>query len=175
MYKRFIRWASDRLDDDGIIAFITNRAYLDTGQDDGFRQVAAKEFSALYVIDLGSDVRRNPGISGTTHNVFGIQTGVAIGFFVREKAKLGNFSLHYIRREDAELAVDKLAYLRDAKLNEIAFGSITPDTKNNWLNQSDTDFASLIPLADRETKRAKTADEERAVFGLYSGGKYKSR
>ena len=170
MYKRFIRWASDRLDDDGIIAFITNRAYLDTGQDDGFRQVAAKEFSALYVIDLGSDVRRNPGISGTTHNVFGIQTGVAIGFFVREKAKLGNFGLHYIRREDAELAVDKLAYLRDAKLDEIAFGSITPDTKNNWLNQSYTDFASLIPLADRETKRAKTADEERAVFGLYSGG-----
>ena len=26
MYKRFIRWASDRLADDGIIAFITNRA-----------------------------------------------------------------------------------------------------------------------------------------------------
>ena len=170
MYKRFIRWASDRLSDDGVIAFITNRAYLDTGQDDGFRQVVSKEFSTLYVIDLGSDVRRNPRISGTTHNVFGIQTGVAIGFFVREKAKLGNFGLHYIRREDAELAVDKLAYLRDAKLDGIAFESIKPDTKNNWLNQSDTDFASLIPLADRETKRAKTADEERAVFGLYSGG-----
>ena len=45
MYKRFIRWASDRLADDGIIAFITNRAYLDTRQDDGFRQVVAKEFS----------------------------------------------------------------------------------------------------------------------------------
>ena len=51
----------------------------------------------MYVIDLGSDVRLNPKISGTTHNVFGIQTGVAIGFFVREKAKLGvNFgNLHY--------------------------------------------------------------------------------
>ena len=114
MYKRFIRWASDRLDDDGIIAFVTNRAYLETRQDDGFRQVAAREFSDLYIVDLGSDVRRNPKISGTTHNVFGIQTGVAIGFFVREKAKLGNFGIHYTRREDAELAVNKLAYLRDA-------------------------------------------------------------
>ena len=38
MYKRFIRWASDRLDDAGIIAFITNRAYIDSLQDDGFRQ-----------------------------------------------------------------------------------------------------------------------------------------
>ena len=62
MYKRFIRWASDRLADDGIVAFITNRAYLDTRQDDGFRQIAAREFSDLYVLDLGSDVRRNPKI-----------------------------------------------------------------------------------------------------------------
>ena len=170
MYKRFLRWASDRLADDGIIAFITNRAYLDTRQDDGFRQVAAKEFSDLYVVDLSSDVRRNPKISGTTHNVFGIQTGVAIGFFVREKAKLGNCSIHYTRREDAELAVDKLAYLREANLDEIAFEDITPDEKNNWLNQSNSDFDGLIPLADRQTKLAKTAGGEQAVFGLYSMG-----
>ena len=170
MYKRFIRWASDRLADDGIIAFITNRAYLDTRQDDGFRQVAAKEFSDLYVIDLGSDVRRNPKISGTTHNVFGIQTGVAIGFFVREKSKLGECGIHYARREDAELAVDKLAYLREAKLDEIALEKITPDGKNDWLNQSNSDFDKLMPLADRQTKLAKSADEEQAVFGLYSLG-----
>ena len=47
MYKRFIRWASDRLEDDGIIGVITNRAYLDTRQDDGFRQVAGSVPSAL--------------------------------------------------------------------------------------------------------------------------------
>ena len=170
MYKRFIRWASDRLADDGIIAFITNRAYLEARQDDGFRQVAAKEFSDLYVVDLGSDVRRNPKISGTTHNVFGIQTGVAIGFFVREKSKLGNFGIRYTRREDAELAVDKLAYMRDAKLDEIAFADITPDVKSDWLNQSNTNFASLMPLADRQTKLAKTAADEQAVFKLSALG-----
>ena len=47
MYKRFIRWASDRLADDGIVAFITNRAYLEARQDDGFRQVAAAEFTDI--------------------------------------------------------------------------------------------------------------------------------
>ena len=170
MYKRFIRWASDRLADDGIIAFVTNRAYLETRQDDGFRQVAAKEFSDLYIVDLGSDVRRNPKISGTTHNVFGIQTGVAIGFFVREKAKVGNFGIHYTRREDAELAADKLAYLRNAKLGEIPFESISPDAKTNWLNQSNTNFASLMPLADRQTKLAKSAGDEQAVFKLSALG-----
>ncbi len=170
MYKRFLRWASDRLADDGIIAFITNRAYLETRQDDGFRQVVGKEFSDLYILDLGSDVRRNPKISGTTHNVFGIQTGVAIGFFVREKSKLGECGIHYARREDAELAVNKLAYLREANLDEIAFDDITPDRKNNWLNQPNSDFDSLMPLADRQTKLAKAAGDEQAVFGLYSMG-----
>ena len=170
MYKRFIRWASDRLADDGIVAFITNRAYLDTRQDDGFRQLAAKEFSDLYILDLGSDVRRNPKISGTTHNVFGIQTGVAIGFFVRETARLGNCGIHYASREDAELAVKKLGYLREASLKDIAFEPITPDDKSNWLNQSDSNFDTLLPLADRQTKLAKTVSDEQSVFGLYSLG-----
>ena len=168
MYKRFLRWASDRLADDGIIAFITNRAYLDARQDDGFRKVASREFSDLYVIDLGSDVRRNPKISGTTHNVFGIQTGVAIGFFVRQKARLGNFGIHYTRREDAELAVDKLAYLRDTNLEQIAFDDVTPDSKYNWLNQSNPEFTKLLALADRQTKFATISDSEQAVFGLFA-------
>ena len=170
MYKRFLRWASDRLDDDGIVGFITNRAYLDTRQDDGFRKVAAEEFTDIYVLDLGSDVRRNPKISGTTHNVFGIQTGVSIGFFVREKAKLGQCGIHYARREDAELAKDKLAYLLEAEIDGIDFASITPDKRNEWLNQSNSDFERLLPLANRETKFAKRVDDEQAVFGLYSLG-----
>ena len=170
MYKRFIRWASDRLEDDGIIGFVTNRAYLEARQDDGFRQVAANEFTDIYVLDLGSDVRRNPKISGTTHNVFGIQTGVAIGFFVREKAKQGECGVHYAWREDPELATDKLAYLREAKLADVAFDSIAPDAKGNWLGQSDSGFEELIPLANRETKFAKTIGEEQAVFKLNALG-----
>ena len=170
MYKRFMRWASDRLSDDGIIGFITNRAYLDTRQDDGFRNIARQEFTDIYVLDLGSDVRRNPKISGTTHNVFGIQTGVAIGFFVRDKSKLGQCGIHYARRKDAELAKDKLAYLKDAKLDSIGFESIEPDRRNDWLNQANSDFDHLMPLANRQTKLAKTTASEQAVFRLYSLG-----
>ena len=170
MYKRFIRWASDRLADDGIIAFITNRAYLETRQDDGFRRIAAQEFSDIYVLDLGSDVRRNPKISGTTHNVFGIQTGVSIAFLVRERDNLGECAIHYARREDAEIALDKLAYLRDTTLERVPFESIKPDADSNWLNQSTSDFARLLPLANRDTKLSKAVGEEQAIFGLYSLG-----
>ena len=168
MYKRFIRWASDRLADDGIVAFITNRAYIDARQDDGFRKVAYQEFSDIYILDLGSDVRRNPKISGTTHNVFGIQTGVSIGFFVREKSKQGSCGIHYASREDAELAVDKLAYLNKATLDSVVFNEIRPDKGHSWLNQSNSDFERLLALADRKTKLAKTADDERALFRLFS-------
>ena len=176
VYKRFLRWASDRLADDGIIAFITNRAYLDARQDDGFRYIAAKEFSDLYVIDLGSDVRRNPKISGTTHNVFGIQTGVAIGFFVREQAKLGNFGIHYTRRDDAEPASAKLAFLRETSVKQIAFDDVTPDSKHNWLERSNPEFANLMPLADRNTKFARSnVDEGRAIFGLFTNAAKSNR
>ena len=170
MYKRFLRWASDRLADDGIVGFITNRGYLEARQDDGFRRVAAREFTDIYVMDLGSDVRRNPKISGTKHNVFGIQTGVAIAFLVREKARLGECQIHYTRREDAELATDKLAYLGDAAMQDINFDEITPDEFNQWLNQSihGFRFRQLMPVADRQTKFAKSADEERAVFRLFT-------
>ena len=170
IYKRFIRWASDRLDDDGIIGFITNRAYLEARQDDGFRQVSASEFTDIYVLDLGSDVRRNPKISGTKHNVFGIQTGVAIGFFLRDKSRLGQCGIHYARRDDSELAKDKLAYLKKTMLSEIEFDEITPNKNQNWLNQSNSDFERLMLLIDPQTRRANSLEGEKAVLRLYSNG-----
>ena len=175
MYKRFIRWASDRLADNGIIAFVTNRAYLDAHQDDGFRKVADREFSAIYVLDLGSDVRRNPKISGKKNNVFGIQTGVAITFFVRDMSNVKKCSIYYARREDAELAVDKLAYLREVNLSQIAFDTISPDKEGYWLDQSKSDFDTLIALADKQTKLARKADDQKAVFALYSLGMASNR
>ena len=154
MYKRFIRWASDRLADDGIITFVTNRRYLDARQDDGFRQAVAEEFTNIYILDLGSDVRRNPKISGTRHNVFGIQTGVAIGFFVRQQANLEECNIYYARRDDSELAIDKLSFLGNAEIDDIAFDLIEPDEHCNWLNQSNSDFDMLIPVATRSTMQA---------------------
>ena len=170
MYKRFIRWAADRLADEGIIAFITNRAYLDTRQDDGFRQIAAKEFTDLYIVDLGSDVRRNPKISGTTHNVFGIQTGVAIGFFVREKYKLGHCGIHYTRREDSELATATLDYLRKASFEAVSFSDIAPDKKGNWLNQSETNFDELLPLSSKDNKTLGDFQKSPGLFDLSCPG-----
>ena len=63
-----------------------------------------------------------------------------------------------------------LDYLRKATIDGIGFLGITPDRRNEWLNQSNSDFETLLPLANRETKLAKRVENERAVFGLYSLG-----
>ena len=87
MYARFYRWSMDRLDQDGIIAMITNRSFIDSRTFDGFRKCIEEEFDYVYIVDTKSDVRANPKIAGTTHNVFGIQTGVAVMFLVKCRGK----------------------------------------------------------------------------------------
>ena len=99
MYTRFFRWASDRLRDEGIVAFISNRSFIDSRTMDGFRRCVAKDFAEAWIVDLGGDVRANPKLSGTKNNVFGIQTGVAISFLVRKKARRAAvFSMRGVRK-----------------------------------------------------------------------------
>ena len=170
MYKRFIRWASDRLDDNGVLAFITNRAYLDARQDDGFRKVVLDEFNEIYVIDLGGDIRHNPG----TGNVFNIMTGVAIGFFVRRK-NAKRCEIFYHQLDDSLPGSEKLAYLSTAHFDKIDFRHIVPNSLSHWINQSDSDFDALISLANRKTKFAKKAEDESAVFRLVAPGMKSNR
>ena len=89
-------------------------------------------------------------------------------FSSEEKAKLGRCDIHYAKREDSELAINKLAYLRDANFDDIEFDSIVPDAKSNWLNQSDSDFERLLPLANRRSSTASGADEGQSIFGMHS-------
>ena len=165
MYKRFLRWASDRLADDGIIAFITNRSYIDSWNDDGYRKLLLEEFDEVYVVDLGGDVRKHRQVG----NVFGIMVGVAIGFLVRRR-EASKKRLSYYALPDSSSREEKLTALANLDLAHAEWSSITPDAKHNWLNQTDSDFESLLPVANPETKRAENPSQEAAVFRLYSLG-----
>jgi len=138
MYARFFRWASDRLAADGVLAFVTNRSFIDSRTFDGFRKTVASEFAEAYVVDLGGDVRANPKLSGTKHNVFGIQTGVAISFFVKRHGVSGKRGcrVFYERRPEMETADEKLAWLGRARASRLKFEEVRPDAKANWLNLS---------------------------------------
>ncbi len=164
MYKRFIRWASDRLADDGILAFITNRSYIDARQDDGFRKVVLDEFNDLYIVDMGGDIRK----SGRVGNVFGIMTGVAVGFLVRNAKERVRGQVHYRALPDRLAAADKLALLRSLEPENIGFTAIAPDTQHNWLNQAISGFGDLLALSPKDSKFRKSDLSDTAVFGLYT-------
>lgn len=169
MYVRFFRWATDRLHDDGILAFITNRSFIEKRAFDGFRRTVAEEFQNIHILDLGGDVRENPKLSGTTHNVFGIQTGVAISFFVK-KAGRKACTIYYARRPEFESAVDKLAFLGSTDPSTVAYAPVTPDEDGNWLHKTSGGWADLLPVAEKSTKRAKKPSQERAIFSQFSTG-----
>ncbi len=171
MYTRFIRWGTDRLGNNGILAFITNSSFIDKTTFDGFRKVLESEFSEVYIIDLGGDVRSNPKLSGTKNNVFGIQTGVAISFMVKRDNKK-NFpcKIYYIRLPEFDIAEEKLNFLVQNEFSKLSFEHISPDKNNNWINLTDNDFDSLLPLADKDTKLAKSKADDKAIFKLFSNG-----
>ncbi|MBN2030772.1 N-6 DNA methylase [bacterium] len=146
MYARFYRWASDRLDKNGILAFITNRSFIDSRTFDGFRKCVQDDFTACYIIDTKSDVRANPKIAGTTHNVFGIQTGVAIMFLVKKERHEDTCKIGYVAMEDNWRKETKLDWLRNRKFENISFEKISPDKNNNWINLTENDWDDLLNI-----------------------------
>lgn len=166
MYIRFYRWASDRLPDEGVLAFVSNRSFLDAQNLDGLRKSLESDFSEAWIVDLGGDVRSDPSLSGTKHNVFGIQTGIAIGFFVKRK---GNdpFVVRYGKRPRTETAEDKLSFLNANSLDQITLDEIRPDKRGTWLNQSESDFENLIPVAAMPGGRNRSIGY---IFDLSSTG-----
>lgn len=169
MYVRFFRWAADRVDKDGVIAFISNRNFVEKTAFDGFRKIAGKEFSDIWLFDLGGDVRANPKISGTKHNVFGIQTGVTISFFVKRKVKVPTV-IHYARRPELETRDQKLDFLASHTITDVAFETVEPDSKFNWINLTSNDWDGLMPIIDPKLKSTKSSKQYRAIFRLASNG-----
>lgn len=168
MYSRFYRWAMDRLDCKGIIAFITNRSFIDSRTFDGFRKTIRDEFDYAYIVDTKSDVRQNPKIAGTSHNVFGIQAGVAVMFLVKINPRSNTqCRIHYTAMDDYWLKEDKLAWLMENKIQDIPFKNITPDIDHNWINLVENDWDDMIAVAD---KVVKTGTSSNAIFKLFSLG-----
>jgi predicted helicase len=155
MYARFFRWATDRVATEGVISFITNNSFINARGFDGFRRSVQNEFDYAFIIDLDGDVRSNPAQAKA--NVFGIMVGVSIAFLIKVDNKTKkNCKIKYFRHA-SELAKEKIEFLINhtgsSKLNDIPFDNILPNNGNNWLNISDNDFETLLPLTDKKSKR----------------------
>jgi predicted helicase len=173
-YIKALRWASDRLGEEGIVAYVTNSGYLDGFATDGVRAHLEQDFDAIYLVDLGGNVRKNPKLSGTTHNVFGIQVGVSIALFVRHKQKELKPRKCIIRY--AEVGTDwtkeqKWKWLEEkGRIDGVKWRTLKPDGRHTWLREGlDNDFDSLPSLGSKAARALDSLDAH-TIFRTYSLG-----
>ena len=171
-YVKAIRWASDRIGKEGVVAFVTNNGFLDGVAFDGMRKHLADDFDAIYILDLSGNVRKNPKLSGKTHNVFGIQVGVSINFFIKKGANANSQAeIFYARVDEFWRKEDKYRYL-DSKehYRNIEWKPIIPDRRYTWLTEGlHPEFETFIPVGTKEAKTAKSEAVD-VIFKTYSCG-----
>jgi predicted helicase len=172
MFVRFIRWASDRLHDNGVLAYIVNRKFIDGRNFDGFRKVVRQEFDECRVVDLGGDFKLTG--AGGGGNVFGIGTGVAVIFLVRRhpkaKKKTTIAGQIFYTSVSGKLGDEKLDWMASNPLRDIKPESILPNEAGYWIDNPSKDFGNALPIASKAVKARKLGSIGKAVFDLFSLG-----
>jgi predicted helicase len=169
-YVKARKWASERIENEGIVAFVTNNGFLDNIAFDGMRKHLEQDFSKIYLLNLGGNVRKNPKLSGTTHNVFGIQIGVSINLLIKRKSTEAT-QIFYASLDEYWRKEEKYRFL-DSKPHsfEIDWLSIESNKKHIWLTEGlHEEFEEFIPLGTKKTK-AKNGTIEDVVFKNFSLG-----
>ncbi|WQT25532.1 DEAD/DEAH box helicase [Helicobacter pylori] len=163
-----IRMASDLLKDKGVVGFVVNGSFIDSKSADGFRKCVAKDFSHLYTLNLRGNQRTSGEVSKKEGGkIFdsGSRATVALIFFVKD-ASVKNSTIHYYDIGDYLKREEKLNRLANfTNLDSIAFETITPNNKGDWINQRNDGFEKLIPL-----KRDPKLKIFNTIFDLNSGG-----
>ncbi|OMH24801.1 damage-inducible protein [Tersicoccus phoenicis] len=185
-YIRAVKWASIRIRDRGVVAFVTNGGWLDSNTADGMRTSLAEEFSAIHVFNLrgngriageagsregrpvfefggwradGSEIRNSTGGSRAT---------IAIFLLVKDPAASGPATVHYTEVADYLTARQKLDQVSEAvSFAGLEAATITPNEHGDWLKQRSDDFGSFLPLGNK--------DAGRALFSVFSAGLQSNR
>lgn len=176
-YVKAIRWASDRINDGGVLAFITNNSFVDDIAFDGMRKHLAQDFDEIYILDLGGNVRKNPKLSGTTHNVFGIQVGVSINIFIKKrKYKVGETkplaNIFYANLDTNWRKEQKYEYLEKAnQKSNITWQLLKPNQKYTWLTEGlENSFDLFLPIINKEDTKNTKNKLICSIFKISSSG-----
>lgn len=162
-YLRAFRWATDRIKDQGVVAFVSNNGWLDGNTSDGVRLSLAEDFTDVYVYNFrgnsrmaGEQAKKEGG------NIFDIRVGVAVFIGVKDPNKSG-FTLHYAQTPDYQKREEKLEAAEKTSIEQIEWQTITPNKHGDWLNKRSDEFATW-PVIGEKKDRATT------FFGTYSAG-----
>ena len=171
-YIRAIRWASDRIENDGVVCYITNNGFIDSNVAEGLRKSLYKEFSDIYVYNLRGnsrtvgDLARNEG-----GNIFDIRVGVAIICLVK-KAESKESTLHYFETPNSLSKKDKLELLvNQGSIENVSWTEIEPNVHGDWSSQRNEIYPSFIGLGSKDKKQR----DDVYIFDSYSRGVETSR
>lgn len=173
-YYRALRWATDRIGGEGIIAFVSNNSFLDGNTADGVRLTLQNEFSDIYIYNLRGGIRGKMGDAAKREggNVFPIMTGVAIAVLVKQESHEGPARIHYVESGDYMSTQDKIDQLAVDRSLKLTFPPnhphlLTPNRHADWVSQRDETFTTFQPVGDKATKGK---DRTPGMFRQYSGG-----
>ena len=170
-FVRAFRWASERIGESGIVAFVTNNSFIADWTFDGMRKHLAEEFNALYLLNLGGNMRKGQGDS----NVFGITVGVSIALLVRTGEPIDSPCISYNNETELLNKAQTFHFLETHEnVGNITWQELKPNaTKHTWLTKGlHDDFDTLIPLGTKEAKEEKGTAEttEGVIFKNFSLG-----
>ncbi len=167
-YKRFLVWSLDRIREQGMVALITNRGFLDSVSDAPLRQYLREQCTALYILDLG-------GEGASDGNVFPNKVGCQVIFAIKKDSGGTDARVMYHCVLHGESAETKLRWLDD-KDNTPGWTSLERDGGGPLCpTQADTGFDRLpMPAVSKEYKqkyeKGRQEVGEIPVFALYSMG-----
>ena len=171
-YVKAFRWASDRIpqNEGGIVAFISNGAWLDGNAQNGMRRCFEEEYTSIYVLNLRGNQRTSGELSRKEGGkIFGSgsRTPIAITFLVKNPAKKGQKAvIHYHDIGDYLTREQKLKMVKDFRSissQNLDWQIIMPNEKADWINQRDGVFDNLILLGDKKNCK-------QTVFSIFSAG-----
>ena len=178
-YIRAFRWATERLNGDGIISFITASGWIDKKFAKGMRNQLLKEFNEIFIINLRGDVRKDilsKGKYKEGENIFGqgSMSGICITFLIKNKNKINqNFINYYdigdnLKTSDKLKKIVKLDSIENLIINK-SFKKIEPDEEFNWVNKGNKKYKKFYLIG------SKNNFEKDKIFKSYSGGLKTSR
>ena len=174
-YFRALRWASDRIGERGVIAFVSNNSFVDGATANGVRLSLQEEFSQIFIYDLKgyahtSGIRRQKEAG----NVFGdeTKTGIAITVLVKDPTHLSTAEVFYAEAEDYATRQEKLDQIGaygsiEGISGADAFRSITPNQHGDWISSRDERFTTFQEIGNKSLKGKESTP---AIFRQFSNG-----
>ena len=164
-YLRAFRWATDRIGDQGVVAFVSNGGWIDGNTGDGVRLSMAEDFTDLYIFNLRGN-QRTAGEQSRKEGgkVFGSgsRNSVAITVGIKDPANSG-CQLHYRDIGDYLTAEEKLGIVDSSAIETIDWQSIEPNEEGDWLHQRSEEFEKWPVLGDKKSNKI-------SIFKNYSLG-----